>query len=69
LKERNLAISLWKVDQAPVDRLLGKELCLLAWAVVERLEPERISIAVRSWLAMCPEERWWLFGMMVMKTD
>jgi hypothetical protein len=62
LKEHNLATGSWKVGETPVDRLLGKELCVLAWAV-ERLEPERIGLAVRNWLALRPEERWWLFGM------
>lgn len=48
-----------------MDRLLGKELCVLAWAI-ERLDPEKIRIAVRNWLALRPEERWWLFGMTAM---
>ena len=62
LKEHNLATGTWKVGDTPVDRLLGKELCVLAWAI-ERLEPEKIGIAVRNWLTLRPEERWWLFGM------
>ena len=67
LKEHNLATSTWKVGDTPVDRLLGKELCVLAWAI-ERLSPEKIGIAVRNWLALRPEERWWLFGMTAMAT-
>lgn len=62
LKEHDLAIGTWKVGDTPVDRLLGKELCVLAWAI-ERLDPEKIGGAVRNWLALRPEERWWLFGM------
>jgi len=62
LKEHNLATGTWKVGDTPVDRLLGKELCVLAWAI-ERVEPEKIGIAVRNWLTLRPEERWWLFGM------
>lgn len=62
LKEHNLATGTWKVGDTLVDRLLGKELCVLAWAI-ERLEPEKIGFAVRNWLALRPEERWWLFGM------
>jgi hypothetical protein len=65
LKEHNLATGTWKVGDTPVDRLLGKELCVLAWAI-ERLDPEKIRIAVRNWLALRPEERWWLFGMTAM---
>ena len=67
LKEHNLATGTWKVGDNPVDRLLGKELCVLAWAI-ERLDPEKISIAVRNWLALRPEERWWLFGMSAIAT-
>lgn len=57
----------WKVGDNPVDRLLGKELCVLAWAV-EQMEMEKIPVAVRNWLALRPEERWWLFGMTAMST-
>jgi hypothetical protein len=62
LKAHKLATATWKTGDTKVDRLLGKELCVLAWAV-ERLDPEKIGIAVRNWLALRPEERWWLFGM------
>ena len=67
LKEHNLATGTWKVGDTPVDRLLGKELCVLAWAI-ERLDPDKIRIAVRNWLALRPEERWWLFGMTAIAT-
>ena len=67
LKEHNLRVSAWKVGDNPVDRLLGKELCVLAWAV-EDMNPEKIPVAVRNWLALRPEERWWLFGMTAMST-
>ncbi len=67
LKEHDLATGSWKVGDTPVDRLLGKELCVLAWAV-ERLDPEKIRLAVRNWLALRPEERWWLFGMTAIAT-
>ena len=67
LKERNLKTSAWKTGDNMVDRLLGKELCVLAWAV-ESMAMENIPIAVRNWLAMRPEERWWLYGMAAMNT-
>lgn len=67
LKERNLKTSTWKVGENPVDRLLGKELCVLAWAI-EGMEFDHIPIAVRNWLALRPEERWWLFGMTAITT-
>lgn len=62
LKAHKLATSQWKVGDNPVDRLLGKELCVLAWAV-EDLPMEKVGQALRNWLALRPEERWWLFGM------
>lgn len=67
LKGHNLLTSAWKVGENPVDRLLGKELCVLAWAV-EGMEMDHIPVAVRNWLALRPEERWWLFGMTAMAT-
>jgi Protein of unknown function (DUF3780) len=67
LKEHNLKTDSWKVGENLVDRLLGKELCMLAWAV-ESMEMEKIPVAVRNWLALRPEERWWLFGMAAMTT-
>lgn len=67
LKAHYLKTSAWKVGHNPVDRLLGKELCVLAWAV-ERMDIERIPVAVRNWLALRPEERWWLFAMTAMST-
>lgn len=62
LKAHDLQPGQWKVGDNRVDRLLGKELCVLAWAL-EDLEPERIGTALRNWLSLRPEERWWLFGM------
>lgn len=48
--------------QVPIDRTLGKELCVLAWAV-EECDPALIPTAVRNWLGLVPEERWWLYTM------
>ena len=67
LKQHKLATAHWKLGDVPVDRLLGKELCVLAWAI-EELEREHFALAVRNWLALRPEERWWLFGMTAMAT-
>jgi hypothetical protein len=67
LKEHELKTASWKVGENLVDRLLGKELCVLAWAV-EGMAMENIPVAVRNWLALRPEERWWLFGMAAMST-
>ena len=62
LKAHKLKPGQWKVGKNRVDRLLGKELCVLAWAI-EDLEREKVGAALRNWLALRPEERWWLFGM------
>ncbi len=62
LKAHQLKVSSWKVGDNPVDRLLGKELCVLAWAA-EGMDNDKIPVAVRNWLALRAEERWWLFGM------
>ncbi|WP_347232742.1 anti-phage-associated DUF3780 domain-containing protein [Chloracidobacterium thermophilum] len=67
LVAHGLRPSAWKVGENPVDRLLGKELCVLTWAV-ERMNLDRIPVAVRNWVALRPEERWWLFGMTAMGT-
>ena len=67
LKDHNLDIATWKVGENMVDRLLGKELCVLAWAI-EGMADEKIPVAVRNWLALRPEERWWLFGMTALST-
>lgn len=67
LSTHGLKPSAWKAGDNLVDRLLGKELCVLVWAV-EHMEMEKIPVAVRNWLALRPEERWWLFGMTAMST-
>jgi len=61
LRARNLAASRWIVGVNKVERLLGKELLVLAWAVEEAL-PETVPNAIRNWIGLRPEERWWLFN-------
>ncbi len=60
LRAKKMAPSRWTMGLNPVERLLGKELLVLAWAV-ERAEPERVPNAIRNWLGLRPEERWWLY--------
>lgn len=52
----------WKGRSIPVNRLLGKELVLLCWAI-EDADPNTIPTAITNWLGLAPEERWWLFTM------
>jgi len=51
----------------PVHPSLGKELCVLCWAV-EDASPDEIPNALRNWDALVPEERWWLYTMTVATT-
>lgn len=63
LRVYGLKTAKWPVSgQVPIDRTLGKELCVLAWAV-EECDPALIPTAVRNWLGLVPEERWWLYTM------
>ncbi|MDE0192035.1 MAG: DUF3780 domain-containing protein [Gammaproteobacteria bacterium] len=62
LRKQGLPSGRWKRGDNPVTRLLGKELTLLAWAV-EDADPALIPTAVKNWLGLAPEERWWLFTM------
>jgi Protein of unknown function (DUF3780) len=62
LKKNGLKMGKWRVGQIPLSRLFGKELVLLAWAI-EDADPAPIPIAIKNWLGLAPEERWWLFTM------
>lgn len=63
LRGMGLKTGRWlKKGQVPVDRTLGKELTLLAWAI-EDADPALIPTAIRNWLGLAPEERWWLYTM------
>ena len=46
----------------PVERLFGKEMMLLLWAI-EDCDLSAVSTAVRNWKGLLPEERWWLYTM------
>ncbi len=61
LRARKLAASRWTVGINKVERLLGKELLVLAWAVEDAM-PDAVPNAVRNWIGLRPEERWWLFN-------
>lgn len=62
LKSGQWAVKVGKEGQTPISRLFGKELVLLAWAI-EEADPALIPIALKNWLGLAPEERWWLFTM------
>ncbi|HHW03028.1 MAG TPA: DUF3780 domain-containing protein [Thermoanaerobacterales bacterium] len=62
LKKEKLPVGKWHIGQVPVQRLFGKEMVLLAWAI-EDCDPSVIPTAIKNWLGLSPEERWWLFTM------
>lgn len=64
LKAEGKPAGRWGADETAVQRLFGKELLVLLWAIEKRdVTPEEIASAVRNWLGLKPEERWWLYTM------
>jgi hypothetical protein len=64
LKAANLLAGRWHTGTNLVDRLLGRELCVLAWAA-ETANDDQLPVICSKWAALRPEERWWLFAMTV----
>lgn len=64
LKAAKIPAGRWHTGTNLVDRLLGKELCVLAWAA-ETANTDQLPIICGKWAALRPEERWWLFSMTV----
>ena len=64
LKAANVLTGRWHTGINLVERLLGKELCVLAWAA-EAASDEQLPVIGSKWAALRPEERWWLFSMTV----
>lgn len=62
LKDYGQKAGNWKQGQTPVQRLLGKELTLLCWAI-EDCDVKVIPTAIKNWLGLKAEERWWLYTM------
>jgi hypothetical protein len=60
LRSKKLATSRWTTGINKIERLLGKELLVLAWAV-EGASPDTVPNAIRNWIGLRPEERWWLY--------
>jgi hypothetical protein len=64
LKVEEKPVGRWGADETAVQRLFGKELLVLLWAVeAPEVKPEEIAVAIRNWLGFKPEERWWLYTM------
>lgn len=62
LKEKDITVGRFKIGHVPIERLLGKEMVLLMWAI-EDSDPQLIPMALKNWLGLSREERWWLFTM------
>lgn len=61
LKSLGLSSGKWLAGSIRVERLLGKELCVLAWAAEMATVDELPSICQR-WSALRNHERWWLYS-------
>jgi hypothetical protein len=62
LKKEGRPAGRWKPGPNMLNRILGKELTLLAWAI-EDADPALVTTAIANWQGLTPEERWWLFTM------
>lgn len=65
LKSKKLTSSRWTTGDNKVDRMLGKELCVLAWAAEHASSVDECKAIAAKWSALRPEERWWLFSQTV----
>ena len=61
LKVKKQSAGSWSTGRVKLDRFLGRELCVLGWAA-EHATPDECSVICQKWLAMRPEERWWLYS-------
>jgi hypothetical protein len=62
LKAKRLTSPRWSAGSNKVDRMLGKELCVLAWAAEHANSVDECKVIAARWAAFKPEERWWLFA-------
>jgi hypothetical protein len=64
LRNEGKPVGRWGADDTAVQRLFGKELLVLLWAIEQAdVSPEEIAVGIRNWLGLKPEERWWLYTM------
>ena len=61
LKAKKQSVGRWTTGRIKLDRFLGRELCVLGWAA-EHASPDECLIICQKWLALRPEERWWLYS-------
>ncbi|PHA80997.1 hypothetical protein COF68_16770 [Bacillus toyonensis] len=61
LKSKKQSTGSWTTGRVKLDRFLGRELCVLGWAA-EHASPDECPVICQKWLALRPEERWWLYS-------
>jgi hypothetical protein len=61
LKAKKQSTGNWTTGRVRLDRFLGRELCVLGWAA-EHASPDECLMICQKWLALRPEERWWLYS-------
>ena len=61
LKENYMSCGVWRTGKIKLDRHLGRELCVLCWAMEHVAHVGECAEIGRRWKALRPEERWWLF--------
>jgi Protein of unknown function (DUF3780) len=66
LRSTRVPPSTWKPQANLIDRMLGKELCVLMWAA-EHGSEDQLEAICSTWTALRPEERWWLYAMTAAK--
>lgn len=62
LKAKRLSAGRWTTGENMVERLLGKELCILLWAAEHAKNVDECKAIAARWAAFRPEERWWLYS-------
>lgn len=53
----------WQTGTNYVEKLIGKELLVLAWAIENTTDTKEIAQIIENWKTLKPEERWWLYNM------
>lgn len=61
LRAKKLSTGSWKTGKIRLDRFLGRELTVLAWAAEHALPTECLVIC-QKWGSLRPEERWWFYS-------
>ncbi|MEI6261035.1 MAG: DUF3780 domain-containing protein [Deltaproteobacteria bacterium] len=61
MKAKKQSTGTWSTGKVKLDRFLGRELCVLAWAA-EHATQEECAVICQKWLTLRPEECWWLFS-------